>query len=74
MTMTLQSQTGDRLAKGTQSGTRTWAGHGTGATCNGCGNPVQTHEIEYEIESMDGAPTLHFHFNCYRTWSGRGVR
>jgi hypothetical protein len=29
---------------------RTWAGHGSGATCNGCGGTIQPHEIEYEIE------------------------
>jgi hypothetical protein len=63
----------DRLAKGTQA-PRTWAGHGTGATCAGCSNPVLPHEIEYEIESGDDTPALHFHFVCYRNWTGRGVR
>jgi len=55
---------------------RTWAGHGTGAVCNGCGLAIQAHEIEYEIEMPRGgvAPTLHFHFVCYRNWTGRGVR
>jgi hypothetical protein len=54
---------------------RTWAGHGTGATCNGCGCMIQAHEIEYEIELPRGSnrPTLHFHFVCYRNWTGRGV-
>jgi hypothetical protein len=55
---------------------RTWAGHGTGAVCNGCALTIQSHEIEYEIEMPRGgaAPTLHFHFVCYRNWTGRGVR
>jgi hypothetical protein len=55
---------------------RTWAGHGTGAMCNGCGCIIQAHEIEYEIEMPHGgsAPSLHFHFVCYRNWTGRGVR
>jgi hypothetical protein len=54
---------------------RTWAGHGTGARCNGCDGSIQAHEIEYEIELPPGtdAPTLHFHFVCYRTWTGRGT-
>jgi hypothetical protein len=53
---------------------RTWAGHGTGARCNGCGGSIQAHEIEYEVELPPGsdAPTLHFHFVCYRNWTGRG--
>jgi hypothetical protein len=29
---------------------RTWAGHGTGAVCDRCHEPIQPHEIEYEIE------------------------
>jgi hypothetical protein len=60
---------------------RTWAGHGTGATCNGCGGSIEPHQIEYEIELPQGsdAPSavrgpLHFHFACYRDWTGRGNR
>jgi hypothetical protein len=64
---------------------RTWAGHGTGATCHSCGGPIQTHEIEYEIEMASAAAepralpyqprndgrSLRFHFACYRNWTGR---
>ena len=55
---------------------RTWAGHGTGVMCNGCGEPIQAHEIEYEVEMPAGsaAPTLNFHLLCYRNWTGRGQR
>jgi len=55
---------------------RTWAGRGTGVTCNGCGEPIQAHEIEYEVEMPAGsdAPTLNFHLMCYRNWTGRGNR
>jgi hypothetical protein len=63
---------------------RTWAGHGTGATCNECGGPIEPHQIEYEVElphssgahsAGHGAASggaLHFHFICYRDWTGRG--
>jgi hypothetical protein len=58
---------------------RTWAGHGTGATCKECGGQIEPHQIEYEIELPEGsdAPSaaggsLHFHFVCYRDWTGRG--
>ena len=55
---------------------RTWAGYGTGQTCNGCGGSIGPREIEYEIEMPEGSdsPTLHFHFGCYRDWSARGIR
>jgi len=55
---------------------RTWAGHGTGAICNGCGGAIEVHEVEYEIEMPQGsdASSLHFHFVCYRNWTGRGIR
>jgi hypothetical protein len=55
---------------------RTWAGHGTGATCNECACVIQEHEIEFEIELPRGnnAPSLHFHFVCYRNWMGRRGR
>jgi len=50
---------------------RTWAGHGSGALCNGCGTTIREQEIEYEIEMPEGSavPTLHFHFSCYREWA-----
>jgi hypothetical protein len=55
---------------------RTWAGHGTGVICNGCGEPVRAHEIEYEVEMPAGSdvPTLNFHLMCYRNWTGRRSR
>jgi hypothetical protein len=55
---------------------RTWAGHGTGVICNGCGESIQAHEIEYEVEMPPGSdvPALNFHLACYRTWTGRGNR
>jgi len=55
---------------------RTWAGHGTGALCNGCGAVIRANEIEYEIELPPDSPrhSLHFHFVCYKNWTGRGAR
>ena len=53
---------------------RTWAGHGTGAICNGCGGSIEPHQIEYEIEMPQGSDvsSLHFHFVCYRDWTTDG--
>lgn len=48
---------------------RTWAGHGSGAPCNGCGTAINEKDIEYEVELSPGSDaTLHFHFNCYQDW------
>ncbi len=49
---------------------RTWAGHGSGAVCNGCGSPIAEHEIEYEVELSAGSlvRNLRFHFLCYQGW------
>jgi hypothetical protein len=55
---------------------RTWAGHGTGAICNGCGEPIRAHEIEYEVEMPPGnsVASLNFHLVCYRSWADRENR
>ena len=55
---------------------RTWAGHGTGATCNGCGEAIRADDIEYEVELPPGsnALPLHFHLECYRNWMRRDGR
>jgi hypothetical protein len=49
---------------------RTWAGRGTGALCNLCGESIKAQDIEYEVELLTtgSVRTLHFHFNCYRVW------
>jgi hypothetical protein len=67
---------GERHAMPNRQALRTWAGHGSGATCNGCGDTITAHDIEYEVEVPAEAPggTLHFHFVCYRSWTGRAVR
>jgi len=55
---------------------RTWAGRGTGVSCNTCGTPIGEKDIEYEVEVQPGSRhTLHFHFNCYQDWvAGRWAR
>jgi hypothetical protein len=59
-------------------GLRTWAGHGTGATCNGCGGSIKPSEIEYEVEVPpepgSDVQTLHFHLVCYGNWTWRKTR
>ncbi len=65
-----EHQDGDSQSLSQPRPARTWAGHGSGAACNGCGNPIAEHEIEYEVELPSGSliRSLHFHFTCYQGW------
>jgi hypothetical protein len=53
------------------STSRTWAGNGSGAVCLLCEIPIETGQIEYEVEWQNGRDTrlLRFHELCYRLCS-----
>ena len=46
---------------------RTWAGHGSGAACDLCRDPITREEIEYEVEES-GKDSIRMHFACYQRW------
>jgi hypothetical protein len=52
----------------------TFGGHGYGATCAICGEPVAPHQIEFEIEfapdaeSDAGPGPYHLHAQCFTVW------
>ncbi len=50
---------------------RTWAGHGSGALCDLCHQPIEADQIEYEVElpADAGVPVLNLHLGCYEQWS-----
>jgi hypothetical protein len=50
---------------------RTWAGNGSGAVCVLCESPIDTGQIEYEVEWRQaiGTEVLRFHELCYRLCS-----
>lgn len=50
---------------------RTWAGNGSGAACVLCEFPIETGQIEYEVEWQEGRDKqlLRFHELCYRLCS-----
>lgn len=50
---------------------RAWAGQGSGATCVLCEFPIETGQIEYEVEWQAAADIqlLRFHELCYRLWT-----
>jgi hypothetical protein len=70
------TETADVSATRRRDPLRTWAGRGTGVVCNGCGEPIQAHEVEYEVELPPGgdAPALNFHLVCYRNWTDGSSR
>jgi len=50
---------------------RTWAGLGSGASCDVCKEPISPEQIEYEIviEDAAGAEAVRLHFDCYDRWA-----
>ena len=60
----------DKLWRGilpTDDSVKTWAGYGTGLTCDGCDAPITSSEPEHEEEMSDGR-TLRFHVACDGLW------
>ncbi len=55
---------------------RTWAGHGSGALCDLCRQPIEADQIEYELELPPGAQAaaLNMHLACYEKWSAAAPR
>jgi hypothetical protein len=53
---------------------RTWAGRGSGAACDACGEPVKPEEVEYELEfapadaSRGGSDVRRVHQRCFAAW------
>ncbi len=50
----------------------TYAGLGTGLTCDGCDGEVGHKDLEYQILLADGA-VLHFHARCALVWEALGA-
>jgi hypothetical protein len=46
---------------------RIYGGHGQGTPCALCGDPIDSSQIEYEIEwsSAEGLQRSHLHLACY---------
>ena len=45
-----------------------WGGLGNGWTCDGCGRPITSSELEIEADFDEGTTTLHFHVSCFLAW------
>jgi hypothetical protein len=65
---------GDKLATGMlprRNADRTWAGFGGGGPCDGCGGPISSSEVEYELEfaGPNGSQrAFHLHVGCLAIW------
>jgi hypothetical protein len=60
----------------TQIPDKTWAGHGTGRTCDACGLQITPEDIEHEFDLRNGR-ALRLHQRCLTVWqeeSGRRQR
>jgi hypothetical protein len=45
-----------------------YAGHGSGATCDACGDPIQPAQVEYELNYPDELRTFPLHLSCAGLW------
>jgi hypothetical protein len=63
---TVKSPSGAPRGLAARAPLRTWAGQGTGQKCHLCGRPIESGEIEYEVENA--GKRLHFHFRCQQAW------
>jgi hypothetical protein len=45
-----------------------YAGHGSGATCDVCGDAIQPAQVEYELNYPDEPRTLRLHLHCVGLW------
>ena len=54
---------------------RTWAGRGSGAVCDVCGETIDADQIEYEVElPADHSNTvLNMHLSCFEEWTASGT-
>lgn len=45
---------------------KTWAGNGSGDTCDGCDQPINADQVEHELEFAHRA--IHMHARCAEIW------
>lgn len=47
-----------------------WGGYGRGDVCSLCGEPIRSHEVEFEVSAASGGtrPTFKFHITCHDAW------
>jgi hypothetical protein len=48
--------------------TRMFAGRGTGAKCDGCGDQIRPEQVEYEFFDAKGGRTFRMHLGCAGVW------
>lgn len=44
------------------------AGYGTGTTCDLCGQPIERHQIDYEVTDRRNGRSLSLHLACHAIW------
>lgn len=44
------------------------AGYGSGTACQLCGQPIEPHQVEYEVSDARDGRSLSFHVTCHAAW------
>ena len=47
---------------------KSWAGKGSGRSCDGCDEPITNADVEYEIDDVPAGETVRFHRWCFAAW------
>jgi hypothetical protein len=45
-----------------------YAGYGSGATCDACGDPIHRAQVEYELNYPEEHRTFRLHLGCAGLW------
>jgi hypothetical protein len=51
-----------------------YAGYGSGATCDACGDPIQPAQVEYELNDPDEHRTFRLHLGCAGLWEAMRLK
>jgi hypothetical protein len=51
-----------------------YAGYGSGATCDACGDPIQPAQVEYELNYPDEHRTFRLHMGCAGLWEAMRLK
>ena len=50
------------------------ATYGSGDTCSGCGEPINSDQVEYDVADSRDGRQLTFHLSCHAIWQLECVR
>jgi hypothetical protein len=48
--------------------TRVWGGRGSGLPCSLCGQPIDSNDVEIELDGVGASAGVRFHSRCHLVW------